>query len=236
MRSLEFLLTHNFLFGDFYLQICGASMGDKFSLSLANLYMGWWERVRIFGSDSPRRKDTIFYCCFIDDLLFVVADEQFNMEAWLSYLNSNDLNLRFTGHCSSKSNEFLVVELLGSDNDVTSNLFRNPTAGNVLLRANSGHPKHTIRGIPVGQFPRVRRICSKDSDFIKEAEDMTIRFVDRGYPKSTISRAFKIAESTLNCQLILNGGSIRSNNGRKFPSNISTPVFSTPYRVEFHKI
>lgn len=156
--------------------------------------MGWWERVHIFGLDSPRRTDTIFYCHFINDLLFIVSDEQFSMEAWLDYLNNNDLNLRFTGHYDSKSIEFLDVELLGSNNEVTSNLFRKPTAGNVLLRADSGHPKHTISGIPGGQFLRLRQICSKDSEFIKVAEDMTSRFVDRGYPKSTISIDFKISE------------------------------------------
>lgn len=43
--SVEYLLKHNFLIFDrqFYLQSTRASMGAKFSPSLANIYMTWWE-------------------------------------------------------------------------------------------------------------------------------------------------------------------------------------------------
>lgn len=55
LQALDYLLTHNFFMfdGGYYLQRCGASMGAKFSPSLANIFMGWWERSRVFGSDSP---------------------------------------------------------------------------------------------------------------------------------------------------------------------------------------
>lgn len=48
--------------------------------------------------------------------------------------------------------------------------------------------------IPVGQFLRLKRICSGDVDCNKEAIEMASRFEERGYPKSAICRAFKIAE------------------------------------------
>lgn len=78
---------------DYYLQRCGASMRVKFSPSLANLYMGWWERSRIFGHDSPHRLDTIFFCRYIDVLLFVTSDDKVDLDVWLLYLNDNSLNL-----------------------------------------------------------------------------------------------------------------------------------------------
>lgn len=39
--------------GQFYLQATGASMGAKFSPSLANIYMAWWERDNIFDFENP---------------------------------------------------------------------------------------------------------------------------------------------------------------------------------------
>lgn len=97
--------------GGYYLQRCGASMGAKFSPSLANLYMGWWERTRIFGHDSPRRLDTAFFCRYIDDLLFITSDRNADLDHWLLYLNDNELHLKFTGVIQSDIIEFLDVRL-----------------------------------------------------------------------------------------------------------------------------
>lgn len=60
----------------------------------------------------------------------------------------------------------------------------------------SFHPKHLRRGIPKGQFLRVRRNCSDDNDFKTEAADLTRRFRARGYPHRVISQAFSAAKST----------------------------------------
>lgn len=195
--SLEYLLIHNlFVFdGDHYLQKCGASMGAKFSPSLANLYMGWWEKFRIFGPDSPCQKDTVFYCRYINDLLFVVSGQHISLDVWLHYMNDNQLNLRFTGHHDMVSIEFFLLDVvLTEDGDrITSNLYRKPTAGNTLLRTDFSPPGHTIKSIPVGQFLRLKRLCSKDVDFKQEAIHMASRFEARRYPKSVINRAFNIA-------------------------------------------
>lgn len=49
-------------------------MGVKFSLPLANLYMGWWERSCIFGGENPFRPHMRIYLRYIDDLLLVAVD------------------------------------------------------------------------------------------------------------------------------------------------------------------
>lgn len=48
--------------------------------------------------------------------------------------------------------EFLDIVLIGEGVGISSKLYRKPSADNSLLRADSGHPKHTIRSIPVGPF------------------------------------------------------------------------------------
>lgn len=94
-----------------------------------------------------------------------------------------------------KSIEFLDVMLTGDNCEITSNLYRKPTAGNTLLCAYSSHHfGHTINRIPVGQFLRLKCLCSRDSDFKREAIHMSSRFEDRGYPKSVINRALSIAD------------------------------------------
>lgn len=234
---LEYLLTHNFFMfdGDFYLQKCGASMGAKFSPSLANLYMGWWERSRIFGPESPHLKDTAFYCRYIDDLLFIVSEPHICLDQWLEYMNDNALNLKFTGQHEPKSIEFLDVKLTGDNNEIISNLYRKPTAGNTLLRADSSHPTHTIKSIPVGQFLRLKRLCTRQIDFEQEAIHMSARFEARGYPRSAINRALSIANKTPRANLLMDKPSNHSRRNRSEKSHF-VPTFSTPYSAEFHKI
>lgn len=154
-------------------------MGAKFSPSLANLYLGWWERSHIFACDSPRRMDTLFYCRYIDDLLFVVSEKAGSLDEWLTYLNDNDLNLKFTGNSSFTSINYLDIHLEGKNGKVTTNIFRKPTTGNTLLRADSSHPKHTLKAIRVGEFLRLKRICSEDRDYKHKVEIMFKRFKDR---------------------------------------------------------
>lgn len=73
LSSIEYLLTHNCFYfdGQFYLQIDGAPMEDKFSLSLSNLYMAWWEERHVFLVENLFRDATVWYWCYIDDLLLV---------------------------------------------------------------------------------------------------------------------------------------------------------------------
>lgn len=55
----------------------------------------------------------------------------------------------------------------------------------MTLHFTSAHPKHCREGIPYGQFLRLRRICTKDTDFVRQA-----LFLDRGYPRELILREF----------------------------------------------
>ncbi|XP_069810077.1 uncharacterized protein [Dendropsophus ebraccatus] len=58
----------------------------------------------------------------------------------------------------------------------------------------SSHPGHTIKGIPIGQFLRTRRICDRDEDFEQQAMDLQQRFLKRGYKPHHISRGYTRAK------------------------------------------
>lgn len=57
IMAIRYLLSHNFFSFDrnFFLQIVGAPMGSKFSPSLANLYMSFWEEHYLFSPNNPYR-------------------------------------------------------------------------------------------------------------------------------------------------------------------------------------
>lgn len=131
---------------------------------------------------------------FIDDLLFVCSNTVSNFVLFLDYLNDNCLNLQFTGQMNGKSISFLDVTLFSEEGHIQSNIYRK--SNSVFLRADSGHPHHITRGIPVGQFLRLQKLCSRDDDFKREKRSMNDRLLRRGYDENTLHRAIDIAEGT----------------------------------------
>ncbi|XP_069615772.1 uncharacterized protein [Ranitomeya imitator] len=93
----------------------------------------------------------------------------------------------------ANSVDFLDITLSIEDSKITCNLFRKITATNSLLHYGSFHPQHLKNGIPKGQFLRLRRNCSTNTDFLGQAKDLTKRFQQRGYPQGVISKAFQHA-------------------------------------------
>lgn len=93
---------------------------------------------------------------------------------------------------------FLDVQL-GIYNRIYTDLYRKPLSGNTLLMAQSGHPRHTIKGIPVG------RIFNSQESFEMEAQALYNQFLSRGYPRWMLDRACNIASSKDRLEL-LGGG------------------------------
>ncbi|CAJ0933024.1 unnamed protein product [Ranitomeya imitator] len=95
-----------------------------------------------------------------------------------------------------------VLVFKGKDNCLQTDLYRKTTAVNSFLHASSSHPPAMIRAIPIGQFLRLRRICSTDEDFEKQAMDLKLRFVERGYSRRSIKKAYNRAKNTTRHQAL----------------------------------
>lgn len=109
------------------------------------------------------------------------------------YLNVNNKNMSFKGLAASRDICYLDVFLTGNGPGIETFLYRKPLSGNTLLRAQSGHSRHILKGIPMGQFLPFRHICSSESQFDKEAKLLYRWFLDREYPKWILDWALRIA-------------------------------------------
>lgn len=122
---------------------------------------------------------------------------------------------------------------------MATGLHRKSTAGNALLRADSANPGHTIKGVPYGQFLRLKLLCSTPVNFEKKAMEMTQRFIDRGYRNKIVNRALLAVKSIPRDTLLMGNTSNcnASKNKKKYSMSFSNnPVFSTLYSSEFSKI
>ncbi|XP_044148864.1 protein YAE1 homolog isoform X1 [Bufo gargarizans] len=192
-RVVLFLLKHNvFMFSQrYFLQLTGVSMGAKFSPSMANIYMAWWECHFLFSADNPWSGSLRWYGRYIDDLLFVWSGDTAAVPSFGTFLNSNHCCLKFTISHDITTIAFLDLSLEGDSatHQVHSSTYRKDTSGNTTLMATSCHPPHVVRNIPKGEFIRAKTNCSKDDKLKMEMEIVAMRLAERRYPPWTLDRA-----------------------------------------------
>ncbi|XP_073431355.1 uncharacterized protein [Dendrobates tinctorius] len=204
LKLLEYVLTHNaFMFnGKIYLQKQGTAMGASCAPSYANLFMGAWERT-IFQEEEIRGVERIHnWIRFIDDIMFIWDGPIDELMSLMCQLNNNDQNIKLT-YKYGRTIDFLDLSITVLPNgQLSTTVFRKPTETNSLLHAASAHPKTTINGIPIGQFLRIKRICSEESLFEEQSTILKKRFQDRGYGRRAIQKGYIRAKNTPREQLL----------------------------------
>ncbi|XP_073529686.1 uncharacterized protein [Phyllobates terribilis] len=124
-------------------------------------------------------------------------------QRFVNELNNNIIGLRFTSEIHPVSINFLDVNIeKDGASHLQTRIFRKPTATNNLLSWDSHHPLTLRRGIPKGQYLRVRRNCSSPELFNTHLRHLRNRFIERGYPIKTLSEAFENAASSNRSDLL----------------------------------
>ncbi|KAM4028630.1 uncharacterized protein ACNLHF_023918 [Anomaloglossus baeobatrachus] len=159
-------------------------MGAACAPSYANLFLGMWERL-VFGDGGIGTSSHVqCWLRYIDDVLFFWQGTVEQLDEFMGQLNTNDLNIKLTYKYSSRRIDFLDINIeVDSLSSIQTTMYRKSTSVNALLHASSAHTS-TIRAIPTGQFLRIRRICSSDQSFERQATELRRRFQDRGYTAS----------------------------------------------------
>ncbi|XP_056408621.1 uncharacterized protein LOC130313384 isoform X2 [Hyla sarda] len=197
LELLEFVLTHNFFTfkNQFYLQKRGTAMGAACAPSYANLFLGYWERGLFQCGGAEAGSHVQCWIRYIDDILFVWQGSASQLKDFMTILNTNNINVKLTYKTSRECIEFLDILIkCNTHGSLSTDVYRKPTATNLLLHAASSHTPSTIKAIPTGQFLRIRRICSSDDDFKKQSAILTERFLQRGYSRRSLKKAYQKAQ------------------------------------------
>lgn len=72
----------------------------------------------------------------------------------------------------------------------------------MILRANSSHPQPLKRSIPVSQYICLKQISTTDEDFRSQARGLQSRFLERGYFRSLLKKAFNSTSAKNREQLL----------------------------------
>ena len=177
---LELVLPCNsFQFnGENYVQISDTAMGTKVSPSLANIFVADFEERFVY----PNADKVLLWKRFIDDVCITEGGTE-DLDELFDFLNTCHPTIKFTKECSAESVSFLDTNLIiDRDGNLSTDLFTKPTDTNDYLEFKSAHLSHCKKSLPYSQLLRVRRICSKNENFIKHLCNLVKHFKRRGYP------------------------------------------------------
>lgn len=191
LEALTFCLKHNYFEseGTHYLQINGTAMGANFAPSYANLTMGYWEHMYL-AADHPHAAHVIYYGRYIDDIVIIWDGTFDDIMTFVQYCNHNSLGLSFTHVADPDTLAFLDLELCHDNKTIYARNFTKPTAGNSFIHYDSCHHPRWVNNIPRSQFCRLRRNCTRDSDYDTHGQLLSKKFLDKGYPTPLIDAAF----------------------------------------------
>ena len=160
----------------FFKQIKGLAMGCICGPSVASIF------VYILESKWLTIHKPLFYCRFIDDIN-LISFKKINEDDFKAYFLNLKLNI-----VEAKTINFLDLSI--SFDQLTKklnfSLFVKPTNTFCYLQVDSNHPRFIFNNIPKSLFIRVRRICSKYSDYLYFSRKLISQLISRGYSYSKL--------------------------------------------------
>ena len=151
--------------------------------SYANLFAGYVEHQFFNKYNGPKPE---LYGCYIDDCIGAISSSREELDQFITSVNSFHPALKYTWEISETSLAFLDIKVSIRGNVLCTSVHYKPTDSHSYLLYSSSHPSHVKNSIPYSQFLRLRRLCSDDSDFSSNSEEMCQFFEKRGYPVSVV--------------------------------------------------
>ena len=162
-------------------------MGTRVAPTYANIFMSDFENTHVYTYP----KQPLLWVRFIDDIFMVWEHGEEELTRFLQHLNTTHNTIKFTAEFSKSKINFLDTWVTKDrDGYMNTDLYTKPTDSNDYLEFTSAHPFHTKKGIPLGQFLRLRRICRNKEDFVRHCIEKGKHFLRRGYPKNLVVEAF----------------------------------------------
>lgn len=202
-RILELVLMRNiFQFQDrrFFRQLQGTAMGCSMSVFLANTFM--FKRTRHLLENPPNGLRGLWR--YIDDLIGIWEGDKEQIPQLFSRTVDDDVRLTYV--YGGRTLEALDITLwIRDDGSIATKLYRKPTDGHQYVHWSSAHPEKLKASIPYAQLLRIKRNCSENEDYHREAEGLLARFRLRGYPESVLISARNKAHKKDRKELLVTG-------------------------------
>ncbi|XP_075423902.1 uncharacterized protein LOC142464305 [Ascaphus truei] len=152
--------------------------------------MGYWEELAVW-QNVGLGAGLVYYGRFIDDLIFIWDGEEDDFRTIIRSFDENYLGLKFTFDIHANSVVFLdlVLEVDEDANLLTKTHFKALSVNN-YVHAESNHASRWLNNIPLGQFHRMKRNCTKDGDFVTQSQLLELKFRDKEFDTQLVKQSF----------------------------------------------
>ena len=150
--------------------------------------------MNTFETDVPKTQKLQRFVWFrsIDNVLLISTDGNEEHEGFMKEWNSFRDHIKFTFESNNKENiNFSDVNTDLSNGHLMTNIYLKPTDCDQYLDYSLSHPNHIKRSIVYSQSLRYRRLCSFESDFLKNCSKIKSWFLKRSYPENMIDKEMK---------------------------------------------
>ena len=208
------LVLHNMNFefnGEHYFQIRGTAMGTALAPNYANIFMDRFETRALAGA----KLKPLVWKRFIDDIFMIWTHGTQKLEEFITYLNEIHPTIKFTHEFSHDRIDFLDTTVkFDCNRNLITTLYNKPTDSHLYLHHSSAHPRTVLDKGPYGQYLRLRRICSLDSDFTTNAHKLTGYYLKRGYPFASLKQHMLRAQKYTQDELLVSQTKVKSEKTR----------------------
>lgn len=232
INMLKWLLYNNdFYFKDsLYLQTKGISMGQRFSPSVANIYMANWEDKLFLLS----KRRPLFWVRYIDDIFGIWDGDLQSLEVFHTIANTFDSNIKVTLAYSYNTINFLDTSIYVRSNFTLGyRIYFKPTDNNIILSKSSHHPKHVFTSIVYSQIRRWATRCSDRLDFNNTCKHVFRIWNHFGYTFSFLRQQKRLVLNNLNLTSTWSFG-FRKCSDCRYCSNALSTIFiphKLPHRI-----
>uniref|UniRef100_A0A8C5M9N9 Reverse transcriptase domain-containing protein n=1 Tax=Leptobrachium leishanense TaxID=445787 RepID=A0A8C5M9N9_9ANUR len=184
LEGIKLILENNyFSFNkEFYLQKKGTAMGTRFAPSFANLYMSTWEEK----ITENKEDNIILYLRYIDDILMIWKGGEEDLVTFLNQLNTKDPNIKLESTWNRNTIDYLDLTIFSEGNKLYTKTYFKKVDTNSYIHRDSCHLRRWLEGIPKSQYLRIKRNCSKESDFNIQTDRLKTQFLEKGYEESRL--------------------------------------------------
>ena len=141
---------------------------------------------------------------YIDDILVIWTHGEEQLQNFHEFINQYHPTIKFTMEFSHEQIVFLdtLVKKSADKDKLLVELYTKPTDTHNYLHFKSAHPGHTKRGGPYGQFLRIRRNCTLDTDYQKHSLFLKEKYLQRGYPENLLEYSRERAQKQNRAELL----------------------------------
>lgn len=184
-------LNNIFLFnGKLYSQVEGAPMGGCVSPVLADIFLSHYENIWL--DECPESFRPVFYKRYVDDTFLLFRDRT-HAEKFHNFINSRHEQIKFTYELECRNQiPFLDVLVKRTENGFETDLYRKPTNTGLGMKFFSEVPYKYKLNLIHTFLNRARLICSSQSSFSSEIENIKKFFFQNGFPLSIIDWQIKL--------------------------------------------